>query len=279
MQIYLYCPSLPTCTIFEQVLEFLNTCTFNFNGLGYMLATEKTALPVGGANQIQAMFNAVAPRYDFLNRLLSAGYDRYWRKVAVNQFGSVSNKTYLDVATGTADIALEMAKRHPKPSKIIGMDFSLSMLTLGNKKIATKNLSEGITLIPGSAENIPLRDHTFDGVITAFGVRNFSDAKRGLREMHRILKPNGKIVVLEFSFPKNGLMQSLYRFYFEKILPLTGRIISGHKSAYSYLPASVAHFPQGKAFNEILESSGFKNVSFKPLTLGIVTLYTGIKSV
>jgi len=244
-----------------------------------LLATEKTELPFSGANQIQDMFNAVAPRYDLLNRLLSAGFDRRWRKVAVREFDSVEDKTFLDVATGTADIALELTKRHPKPYRIIGMDFSLSMLKLGNQKVSSNKLNRSIKLVPGAAENIPLKDQTFDGAITAFGVRNFADARQGLREMYRVLKPNGKIVVLEFSFPKNGLLQWLYRFYFEKILPLTGRIISGHKSAYSYLPASVANFPQGEAFNEVLKDSGFKNVSFRPLTLGIVTLYTGMKSV
>lgn len=244
-----------------------------------LLAIDKSELPVSGANQIQAMFNAVAPRYDFLNRLLSVGYDRHWRKIAVNEFGMVGNKIFLDVATGTADIALEVAKRHPAALQIIGMDFSQSMLELGNNKIKNRNLSKEIQLIPGSAENIPLRDQIFDGAITAFGVRNFTDAKKGLQEMYRVLKPNGKIVVLEFSFPKYRLLQWIYRLYFEKILPLTGRILSGHKTAYSYLPASVANFPQGKAFKQLLEDSGFKRVSLKPLTLGIVTLYTGIKNV
>jgi demethylmenaquinone methyltransferase / 2-methoxy-6-polyprenyl-1,4-benzoquinol methylase len=236
---------------------------------------EKTAVPLSGANQIQAMFNAVAPRYDFLNRLLSAGYDRRWRKLAVSEFEPVANKTFLDVATGTADIALEITSRQPAPHKVIGMDFSQSMLELGNNKVFGQN----IKLIPGSAEHIPLKDQVFDGVVTAFGVRNFSDAGQGLREMYRVLKPKGKIVVLEFSFPQNGLLQWLYRFYFENILPLTGRLISGHKSAYSYLPASVANFPQGNAFKKMLEESGFENVSFRELTLGIVTIYTGLKNV
>jgi demethylmenaquinone methyltransferase/2-methoxy-6-polyprenyl-1,4-benzoquinol methylase len=251
----------------------LNTESFKFKPLRNIL--EKTAVPLSGANQIQAMFNAVAPRYDFLNCLLSAGYDRRWRKLAVNEFESVANKTFLDVATGTADIALEIASRQPAPRKIIGMDFSQTMLELGNKKVS----GQDIRLIPGSAENIPLKDKIFDGVVTSFGVRNFSDAEQGLREMYRVLKPKGKIVVLEFSFPQNGLLQWLYRFYFENILPLTGRIISGHKSAYSYLPASVANFPQGNEFKKMLEESGFENVSFKQLTFGIVTLYTGLKNV
>ena len=244
-----------------------------------MLAIDKSEQSEKNKNQIQAMFNAVAPRYDFLNRILSVGYDRYWRKIAVNQFGNISNKTFLDVATGTADIALEIAKRHPAALQIIGMDFSQSMLKLGNAKISKNNFNKEIPLIPASAENIPLKDQIFDGAITAFGVRNFSDPHKGLLEMYRVLKPNGKIVVLEFSYPKYRLLQGLYRLYFEKILPLTGRIISGHKTAYSYLPTSVIRFPQGQAFKQLLENSGFKKVSLKTLTLGIVTLYTGIKNV
>ena len=242
------------------------------------MTTEKTEISINGANQIQAMFNAVAPKYDFLNRLLSVGFDRHWRRAAVSEFQSFGNKAFLDVATGTADIALEFGKKYPKPSQIVGMDFSLSMLKLGNKKISTNKLCKAITLIPGSAENIPFKAQSFDGVITSFGVRNFIDAKQGLREMYRILKPNGKIVVLEFSFPKNTILQWLYRYYFEKILPITGRVISGHKIAYSYLPSSVVNFPQGETFKKMLECSGFKNVSLKPLTLGIVTLYKGIKN-
>ena len=242
------------------------------------MTIEKSELCINGANQVQQMFNAVAPKYDFLNRLLSVGCDRQWRKAAVSEFQSFENKAFLDVATGTADIALEMGKMYPKPMQIVGMDFSLSMLKLGNKKISNNKLSKDIKLIPGSAENIPFKDQSFDGVITSFGVRNFTDAKKGLREMHRILKPNGIIVILEFSFPKNMILQWLYRYYFEKILPITGRIISGHKIAYSYLPSSVVNFPQGETFKKMLECSGFKNISLKPLTLGIVTLYKGIKN-
>jgi len=242
------------------------------------LATKKSELCINGENQIQSMFNAVAPKYDFLNRLLSVGCDRFWRKAAVSEFKSLENKTILDVATGTADIPLEIVKRYPKPMQIVGMDFSLSMLKVGNKKISNNKLNNNIKLIPGAAENIPFKDHSFDGVIASFGVRNFMDTKQGLLEMHRILKPNGKIIILEFSFPKNIILEWLYRYYFEKILPITGRIISGHKTAYSYLPSSVVKFPQGETFKKILECVGFKNISLKPLTLGIVTLYKGIKN-
>tara|TARA_Y100000588_G_C14068026_1_gene844496 strand:+ start:179 stop:910 length:732 start_codon:yes stop_codon:yes gene_type:complete len=242
------------------------------------LAKEKIELSAEETNPVQAMFNAVAPRYDLLNRLLSIGIDRHWRKVAVREFEQVENKKYLDMATGTADVALEFAKIHSKASQIIGIDFSVSMLKLGRQKIITNGFCKRIKLLPGAAENIPLKNDTFDGTITAFGVRNFIDAQKGLKEMCRILKPNGKIVVLEFSFPKNELLNKIYRFYFEKVLPFLGRIISGHKKAYSYLPLSVINFPQDKAFNELLECSGFKSVSFKSLTLGIVTIYTGIKN-
>ena len=238
----------------------------------------KIELPAEETNPVQAMFNAVAPKYDLLNRLLSIGIDRHWRKVAIREFELIENKKFLDMATGTADVALEFAKIHSKTSQIIGIDFSVSMLKLGRQKIFTNSFSKRIKLVTGAAENIPLKDHTFDGAITAFGVRNFIDIQKGLKEMYRILKPNGKIVVLEFSFPKNWLLNKFYRFYFEIILPFLGRLISGQRNAYSYLPASVIKFPQGEAFNELLECSGFKSVSFKSLTLGIVTIYTGIKN-
>ena len=242
------------------------------------MVIDKSLLHIKDTNEIQAMFNNIAPRYDFLNRLLSIGYDKYWRKMAVNQLGNLGNKTFLDMATGTADIALEIAKRSPSALKIIGMDSSQAMLNLGKNKIKEISFNKEIPLIPGSAENIPIKDKIFDGAITAFGVRNFSDIQKGLLEMHRVLKPNGKIVVLEFSFPKNILFQWFYKIYFKNILPLTGRIVSGHKTAYSYLPESVANFPQGEEFKEFLEDSGFEKVSLKVLTLGIVTLYSGIKS-
>ena len=231
------------------------------------------------SNQIQTMFNAVAPRYDFLNRFLSIGCDKHWRKIAVNQLGKLENKVFLDMATGTADIALEIAKRTPKSLQVTGIDCSYTMLKIGRNKIDKANLNRSISLIPGLAENIPIKDHFFDGAITAFGVRNFSDFHKGLQEMHRVLKPNGVIVVLEFSFPKNKILQWIYGIYFKKILPFVGRIISGHKTAYSYLPESVINFPQGETFKNLLKDSGFKKVSLKTLSFGIVTLYAGIKDV
>ena len=229
------------------------------------------------ANPIRDMFNAVAPRYDFLNRLLSAGCDKYWRKIAVDELEPVANRVFLDVATGTADIALELASRDASPSSIIGIDFSTTMLQLGKNKVTAKNMQSSIQLFPGTAENLPLKGDIFDGAISAFGARNFSNLNHGIREIHRVLKPRGKIVILEFSFPQNGFLQWLYRLYFGKILPVMGRWISGHKNAYSYLPDSVEGFPKGEAFSAILKKNGFDSVDFKELTFGITTIYTGFK--
>tara|TARA_Y100001960_G_scaffold55461_1_gene56852 strand:- start:3624 stop:4409 length:786 start_codon:yes stop_codon:yes gene_type:complete len=261
------------------VLEFFNKETLFFNMLEIELKINKSIISVKDSNQIQAMFNSIATRYDFLNQFLSVGCDRHWRRIAVDQLGKLKNKVFLDMATGTADIAIEIAKRSPKALRITGIDCSNAMLEIGRNKINKAKLNKTISLIPGSAENIPIKDHFFDGAITAFGVRNFSDYHKGLREINRVLKPNGILVILEFSFPKNTIMQWIYGFYFKKILPLVGRIVSGHKTAYSYLPGSVIKFPQGETFKTLLYDSGFKKVSFKTLSLGIVTLYSGIKNV
>jgi len=237
----------------------------------------KQGVPADRANLIQDMFNAVAPRYDFLNGLLSAGCDKYWRKIAVDALEPVANRIFLDVATGTADIALELALRDASPSRIIGIDFSTTMLQLGKNKVTAKNMQSSIQLFPGTVENLPLKGDIFDGAISAFGARNFSNLNHGIREIHRVLKPRGKIVILEFSFPQNGFLQWLYRLYFGKILPVMGRWISGHKNAYSYLPDSVEGFPKGEAFSALLKKNGFDSVDFKELTFGITTIYTGFK--
>jgi demethylmenaquinone methyltransferase / 2-methoxy-6-polyprenyl-1,4-benzoquinol methylase len=228
-------------------------------------------------NPIRDMFNAVAPRYDFLNGLLSAGCDKYWRKLAVDELEPVANRIFLDVATGTADIALELVKRETPPSRVIGIDFSSTMLQLGKDKVIASGKQSSIRLFPGAAENLPLKSNSFDGAISAFGARNFSNLKYGISEIYRVLKPQGKIVILEFSFPQNGLLQWLYRQYFGKVLPVLGRLISRHKDAYSYLPDSVEGFPKGDAFAAILKENGFESVNFKELTFGITTVYTGFK--
>jgi demethylmenaquinone methyltransferase / 2-methoxy-6-polyprenyl-1,4-benzoquinol methylase len=229
------------------------------------------------ANPIQDMFNAVAPRYDFLNGLLSAGIDKYWRKIAVNELEPLSKGVFLDVATGTADIALEISSRAPSPARIVGVDFSTTMLELGKDKVKAKNKQAEIQLFPGAAEHLPLKDDSFDGAISAFGARNFANLNQGISEIHRVLKPGGKIVILDFSFPQNGFLQWLYRLYFGNILPIMGRWISGHKNAYSYLPDSVEGFPKGEDFTSILIENGFESTSFRMLTFGITSVYVGLK--
>ncbi len=237
----------------------------------------KLGVSADRTNPIQDMFNAVAPRYDFLNGLLSAGCDRYWRKTAVDELEPVANRLFLDVATGTADIALELALRGK--ARVIGVDFSTAMLELGKNKVNSRNMQSSVQLFPGAAESLPLENDSFDGAISAFGARNFSDIDHAIHEIHRILKPDGKIVILEFSFPRSRFLQWLYRLYFEKILPVMGSLISGHREAYSYLPDSVGAFPKGEAFASILKEAGFGSISFKELTFGITTIYTGSKHV
>jgi demethylmenaquinone methyltransferase/2-methoxy-6-polyprenyl-1,4-benzoquinol methylase len=226
-------------------------------------------------NPVQDMFNAVAPKYDFLNSLLSAGCDRYWRKVAVDELEPIVNCFFLDVATGTADIALEVALRGE--SQVIGVDFSTEMLERGKNKVVARNMQSSVQLFPGAAENLPLKTNSFDGAISAFGARNFAEIDHAIDEIYRVLKPKGKIVILEFSFPQNGFLKWLYLLYFERILPLMGRFVSGHKSAYSYLPDSVGTFPKGEAFASLLKKTGFESVTFKELTFGVTTIYTGFK--
>jgi demethylmenaquinone methyltransferase / 2-methoxy-6-polyprenyl-1,4-benzoquinol methylase len=229
------------------------------------------------SRQIQSMFGAVAPKYDFLNRLLSAGRDQYWRKVAVNLLAPNHGERFLDLATGTGDIALEIASRHPSKVKVMGMDFSGPMLKLGQQKIKSKNLEASISLQKGCGESLPFADDSFHGVITAFGIRNFSNPQNSLMEMHRVTKNNGKIVILEFSHPSNAILGAMYQFYFHFLLPLVGKTISQHNSAYHYLPQSVAQFPMRADFALLMKKAGFKDVTHHDLTFGIVTLYQGKK--
>lgn len=230
------------------------------------------------------MFTAIAPRYDFLNRLLSFGYDRRWRKTLVDMLAPKADgplprgERFLDVATGTADIALEIAVRGPGV-KIAGVDFSHRMVELGKRKIIERNLRNAIDLQVGDGECLPFADGVFHGATCAFGIRNYADIEKGLAEIRRVLKGNGKIAILEFSMPDNFILKSIYRFYFNFMLPLLGNAISGHRSAYSYLPRSVSQFPETGDFARILQKAGFRDVIYRRLTLGIVSIYTGLKHV
>jgi demethylmenaquinone methyltransferase/2-methoxy-6-polyprenyl-1,4-benzoquinol methylase len=244
--------------------------------LNKMLTREN---PESFSNGVQKMFSDIAPRYDFLNALLSCRRDRYWRKEAVNELSLESGGSCLDIATGTGDIALEIARRKKlKNLMISGMDFSLNMLNLASKKIRAKELQNVISLQAGSAEDLAFRENSFNGVVTAFGVRNFSDMDKGLLEMNRVLKANGKLVILEFSFPTNIILKLGYRLYFDCILPLIGRFVSGHSDAYQYLSRSVSTFPERNDFVCIIKNAGFKDVKYRDLTFGIVSIYSGIKN-
>lgn len=222
--------------------------------------------------QIEQMFDNVAERYDFLNHLLSGGIDYWWRWRAVNSLKNRPVDQILDVATGTGDMALALLRL--KPTKVMGVDISEEMLAIGRKKIAAKKLNHKIELQTGDAENLPFGDNTFDAITVSFGVRNFENLKKGLAELHRVLKPTGKLVILEFSTPKRFPIKQLFTFYFKNILPRIGKFLSKDASAYTYLPESVQAFPQGTAFTHILNQVGFKQTTCKELTFGIASLYT-----
>jgi demethylmenaquinone methyltransferase/2-methoxy-6-polyprenyl-1,4-benzoquinol methylase len=225
--------------------------------------------------QVTQMFNNIAPRYDLLNHLLSAGIDITWRKKVINIVGRHPHSVILDLATGTGDLAIEAAKLQPE--KIVAADISTEMLKYQHKKLLRKNLTNLIELVNTDAENLPFDDDTFDVAMVAFGVRNFEDLEKGLSEIRRVLKNGGLVVVLEFSKPERFPVKQLYNFYFRNILPGIGRLISKNNSAYTYLPDSVGHFPSGKDFAAFLERTGFSHTTVKPLTMGIASIYTGKK--
>jgi demethylmenaquinone methyltransferase/2-methoxy-6-polyprenyl-1,4-benzoquinol methylase len=226
-------------------------------------------------SQVAQMFNSIAGKYDFLNHFLSAGIDIYWRRQAIRLLAASQPRQILDIATGTGDFALEALRLHP--DKITGVDISEGMLAVGREKITRKNLNHKIELRLGDSENLEFADNTFDAATAAFGVRNFENLPQGLREMHRVLKPGGRVVILEFSKPKAFPFKQVYSFYFNQILPVFGKLISKDQAAYTYLPESVQAFPDGPDFINILEQVGFKATQWHPLTFGISSIYTGIK--
>ena len=231
---------------------------------------------VSKKEQVAEMFNKIAFRYDFLNRILSGGIDRSWRKKAIAELKDLKPKTILDVATGTADMPVMLVKIL-SPDKVIGIDISEAMLEQGRKKIEKLNLTQKINLQTGDAENIFFSNASFFAVTVAFGVRNFQNLEKGLHEMHRILKPDGKLVILEFSKPVKGYFLSLYKIYLRVIAPRIGKIVSGSHDAYKYLSDSVNAFPEGDAFIEILKKTGFRDTYLRKLSMGICTIYCGTK--
>jgi demethylmenaquinone methyltransferase / 2-methoxy-6-polyprenyl-1,4-benzoquinol methylase len=226
--------------------------------------------------QVAEMFNAIASRYDFMNRFLSAGIDIRWRKKAIAELKEVHPKYILDVATGTADVAI-LTHQLLKPDKIVGIDISEGMLAVGREKLQKLQLQNVIELQTGDSETIKFADCTFDAITVAFGVRNFQHLKQGLAEMLRVLKPGGKLVVLEFSRPKEKGFKFLYNIYMKLIAPGAGRWIARNKDAYKYLNDSVQVFPERQDFVDILNSVGFSDTSFKTLSLGICSIYCGRK--
>lgn len=225
---------------------------------------------------VKDMFNSIAQRYDFLNHLLTLGIDIWWRKRAVATVRTTPVETILDIATGTADLTLQLC-RTLKPSRLVGLDLSVNMLEMGRRKVERMGLSEIIELREENCESISMADHSCDLVTIGFGIRNFQDPDRCLAEALRVLRPDGQIIILEFSRPTSAILRTLFDLYFRHILPLIGRIVSRNRSAYSYLPASVIAFPSGEAFCTQLENVGFKQVCFTPLTFGIVTIYSAFK--
>ncbi|HSD52393.1 MAG TPA: bifunctional demethylmenaquinone methyltransferase/2-methoxy-6-polyprenyl-1,4-benzoquinol methylase UbiE [Candidatus Methylomirabilis sp.] len=226
--------------------------------------------------EVERMFSTIAPRYDFLNRLLSAGRDRYWRNEAIRTTALPTKGRLLDICTGTADMALEAARQFPD-ARIVGVDFSRPMIALGVGKIERAGLSDRISLQVAPAEALPFPDESFDATTVAFGLRNVPDRLRGLREMRRILRPDGSAVILEFTTPPSPLLRGVYLWYFHRVLPWVGRLVSGHPSAYSYLPASVADFPSPDVLSDWMGDAGFQQVSYRLLTGGIVAIHVGTK--
>jgi demethylmenaquinone methyltransferase/2-methoxy-6-polyprenyl-1,4-benzoquinol methylase len=225
--------------------------------------------------QVEKMFDRIAPRYDLLNHLLSVNIDKLWRRRAVKLLQRRNPKIILDVATGTADFALAAIRL--KPQKIFGVDLSEKMLEAGREKIEKRGFSSLIELKKADAEQLPFDDNSFDAAMTGFGVRNFENLNRGLNEILRVLRPGGNFVVLEFSRPRNPVFKRLYFFYFTKMLPWLGRMVSKDKSAYSYLPESVKEFPDGEKFGALLDAAGFVNCRWIPQTFGIATIYEAQK--
>jgi demethylmenaquinone methyltransferase/2-methoxy-6-polyprenyl-1,4-benzoquinol methylase len=226
--------------------------------------------------QVAGMFDNIAQKYDLLNRLLSGGTDRRWRKKAIKILQKDQPQTLLDIATGTGDMAIMAAAMLPS-CRITGMDISEGMLEVGRKKIKAQKLEEVIELLKGDGEAINAGDNSFDAVMVAFGVRNFQDLRKGLSEMRRVLRPGGKMMILEFSKPKNPIIAPWYRLYMKTIAPLAGKLFSKNAKAYKYLNNSIQKFPEGDDFLACLKEAGFNNPKQKPLSFGICSIYYGIK--
>jgi len=230
---------------------------------------------LGKKREVALMFDNIARRYYFLNHLLSLNIDRFWRRRAISHLRNRHPRHILDVATGTGDFAVAALRLNPE--KITGIDLSGAMMEKGKQKILAKKLGDKIDFFGGDAEVLPFKDASFDAVLCGFGVRNFEDPGRGIREMYRVLKNSGQAVILEFSKPVRSPFRQIYNIYFSSILPRIGKVVSGDPQAYRYLPESVDAFPEGEQFLEILRDSGFSECGKRTLTFGVATVYYGMK--
>ena len=224
---------------------------------------------------VEGIFNDIAPKYDLLNHLLSLNIDKGWRRKAMRCVEEDGKGHLLDVACGTGDFSIAACRAGVR--QVTGIDISANMVNIGRKKVAEAGLAGQIDLRSGDSEALEFSDNTFDTVTVAFGVRNFEHLEQGLREMYRVLRPGGKVIILEFSMPEHFPMKQLYKFYFRRVLPVVGGWVSGNRGAYTYLPESVMKFPQGRAFLDIMVRCGFQGAARHKLTFGIASLYTGKK--
>lgn len=241
---------------------------------------DKVVKPYGNEDkskkeEVREMFNNISGKYDFLNHFLSLGIDKIWRKKAIKALREINPEKVLDIATGTGDFALAALALNPK--EIVGLDLSPGMVSVGQKKMEKKGVTNIIKLVVGDSENLPFDDNYFDALTVGFGVRNFENLEKGLSEMLRVVRPGGKLVILEFSKPKKFPIKQAFGFYSKNIIPFLGKNISKDEKAYAYLPESVAAFPEGKKFTDILDKVGYKSVEAKLVSGGIATIYSGIK--
>lgn len=228
-------------------------------------------------DRIAAMFDAIAGRYDLLNHLLSGGLDRRWRARAVRALDLTGRETVLDLCTGTADLAITLCRRRRGAARVVGVDFAARMLEHGARKVGARGLGGRIGLVRGDAMQAPLPAASVDAATIAFGIRNVEDPRRTLAELHRVVRPGGRIAILEFGMPTAPGLGPLYRWYFRRVLPAVGRLVSRHDSAYTYLPASVGAFPSGAAFCALLEEAGFVDTRTVRMLLGVVHLYSATR--
>ena len=232
--------------------------------------------PRGKSEQVRAMFDNIAPAYDFMNRAMTLGIDRLWRRKAVAMISDPRPRDILDVATGTGDLAMLLARRLD-PLSVTGVDLSDNMLEIGRRKISEAGLSDVISFRQADCLNLPFTGNSFDCVTVAYGVRNFADLLAGYCEMYRVLRPGGRLLVIELSTPQGRLVKPLYDIYTRRVIPALGRLVSRDTRAYTYLPESIAAVPQGDAMASIMRSAGFADVLVRPLPFGVCTVYVATK--